>query len=156
LAFFPVLFCAVRLAKYNVTTTLPEEHMEFIGLPTPVQAAVIVSFLIFNFSIWGQLKYGVYLTPIVIMTSLLMISPIPYDAFPRLSFRGTKSNRIRLLLLILGLVLVLFKPSLMFFPVVTTYVIAGGIKGLIVMRSHLRDLAELPEPEEIEDEGWVG
>jgi CDP-diacylglycerol--serine O-phosphatidyltransferase len=153
LAFFPVMFCAVRLAKYNVTTMLPEEHMEFIGLPTPVQASALVSFLIFNYAVWGQLKEGIFLTPMVILMSYLMISPIPYDAFPRLSFRGSHSNRIRLLVLILGLILVLIKPPIMFFPVVAAYVVIGGVKGLIAMR--VREMEELPELEEIKDDGWI-
>ena len=73
LGFSPILFCAVRLAKYNITTTLPEEHIVFYGLPTPVEASILVSYVIFNFAIWGHLKYGVVLTPLVIMTSLLMV-----------------------------------------------------------------------------------
>ena len=156
LAFFPIMFCAVRLAKYNVTTQLPEEHMEFIGLPTPVQASALVSFLIFNYSIWGHLKHGIYLTPLVILTSFLMVSPIPYDAFPRISFRGARSNRVKLIFLIVGLVLVLYNPSLMFFPVVSAYVAAGGTKGVIHMRLQIRDVQELPKIEEVEEEGWVG
>jgi CDP-diacylglycerol--serine O-phosphatidyltransferase len=153
LAFFPVMFCAVRLAKYNVTIMLPDEHMEFIGLPTPVQASALVSFLILNYAIWGNLKQGVFFTPLVILLSFLMISPIPYDAFPRLSFRGSRSNRIRLLVLILGLVLVLIKPPIMFFPVVLAYIVVGGVKGLIAMRA--RETEELPELEEIKDDGWI-
>jgi len=153
LAFFPVMFCALRLAKYNVTTQLPDEHMEFVGLPTPIQACTLVSFLIFNYAVWGMLKQGIFFTPLVILTSLLMISPIPYDSFPRLSFRGTRSNRIRLLFLIFGLLLVLYQPSVMFFPVVFAYVVAGGVKGLIQLR--IRVAEELPEIEEVEDERWV-
>ena len=143
----------MRLAKYNVTTTLPEEHIVFHGLPTPVQASILVSYVIFNYATWGHLRHGVVLIPLVIMTSLLMVSPIPYDAFPRLSFRGPRSNRIKLLLLIVGLILVLYKPSLMFFPVVTVYVVGGGFKGLIQMKFRPQDLEEL---EEIEDESWAG
>jgi len=153
LAFFPVLFCAVRLAKYNVTTQLPDEHMEFVGLPTPIQACTLVSFLFFNYAVWGMLKQGAFFTPLVILTSLLMISPIPYDSFPRLSFRGSRGNRVRLLFLIFGLLLVLYNPSVMFFPVVAAYVVAGAVKGLIQMR--IREAEELPEIEEVEDERWV-
>ena len=153
LAFFPIMFCGVRLAKYNVTTVLPDEHVEFIGLPTPVQSSAMVSFLIFNYAIWGTLKLGVFIVPLVILLSYLMISPIPYDAFPRLSFRGSRSNRMRLIILIMGLILVLFKPPVMFFPVVAAYVVIGGVKGLIVMRA--REAQELPELEEIKDDGWI-
>ncbi len=153
LGFSPILFCAVRLAKYNITTTLPEEHIVFYGLPTPVEASILVSYVIFNYAIWGHLKYGVILTPLVIMTSLLMVSPIPYDAFPRLSIHGTRSNRFKLLILIVGLILVIYKPALTFFPLVTFYVVVGGIKGLIQMKSLPEDLEEL---EEMEDERWAG
>jgi CDP-diacylglycerol--serine O-phosphatidyltransferase len=154
LAFFPILFCAVRLAKYNVSVILPEEHLEFTGLPTPIQASVVVSYIIFNVSIWGHLRYGLYLTPLVILTSLLMVSTVPYDAFPRLSFRGSWRNRVNLILLLLGLVLVLYKPPLMVFPVVMCYVVVGGIKGLIVMRA--RELETLQEVKEVEEEHWAG
>ena len=156
LAFFPMLFCAVRLARYNVTYSLPEDHIEFSGLPTPVQAITLVSFVIMNFSAWGHLRFGLYLTPLVILTSLLMISHIPFDAFPRLSFRGTKNNRIRLILLIVGLMLILYEPSIMFFPVVISFIIAGGIKGLIQLRIRANILDEIPDVEEVKDEGLVG
>jgi CDP-diacylglycerol--serine O-phosphatidyltransferase len=153
LGFSPILFCAVRLAKYNITTTLPDEHIVFHGLPTPVQASILVSYVIFNYAAWGHLKYGFVLTPLVIMSSLLMVSPIPYDAFPRLSFRGPRSNKIKLSLLLVGLILVLYKPSLMFFLVVTVYVVGGGFKGLYQMKFRPQDLEELKE---IEDESWAG
>ena len=121
-----------------------------------MQASAVVAYLIFNYSIWGHLEHGIYLVPVVILTSLLMVSHIPYDAFPRLSFRGSSSNRIKLILLLLGLVLILFRPSLMFFPVVMVYIIAGGIKGLILMKVRAQGLEELGELDEVEDEGWVG
>jgi CDP-diacylglycerol--serine O-phosphatidyltransferase len=157
LAFFPMLFCAVRLARFNVSSMLPsDEHPVFVGLPTPIQACTLVSFIIFNYRIWGQLRFGVFLTPLVILTSLLMISHIPFDTLPRLSFRGTRYNVLKLVLLIVGLAAILVKPSLMFFPVIAAFVVLETAKGLIRWIFRPQDEEELVEGDEVEDESWVG
>ena len=157
LAFFPMLFCAVRLARFNISSTLPvDEHPVFIGLPTPIQACTLASFIIFNYRLGPNLKYGVFLTPLVILTSLLMVSHVPFDTFPRLSFRSNRTNLVKLVLLIAGLVAILVKPSLMFFPVITAFVVLGTIKGLIQLIFRAPEVDELVEGDEVEDEGWVG
>ena len=87
--------CAVlRLARFNVTTTgLDEEsHREFVGLPTPAAAALVVSLILFycnkfesqgSFffradSIWVY-DWVIYSMPVVLLVSgLLMVSTFPY------------------------------------------------------------------------------
>jgi CDP-diacylglycerol--serine O-phosphatidyltransferase len=157
LAFFPMLFCAVRLARFNVSSTLPtDEHPVFIGLPTPIQACTLVSFIIFNYRLGPDLKYGVFLIPLVIITSLLMVSHVPFDTFPRFSFHSNRTNLVKLILLLTGLVAVLIKPALMFFPVITAFVLLEAVKGIITLIFRTPEVEELVDGDEVEDEGWVG
>ena len=55
ISFIPILFGTIRLAKYNLDQDKnPKSY--FIGLPTPMNAVMIVTFLLFNYQMWGN--YG--------------------------------------------------------------------------------------------------
>ncbi|MCX6826310.1 MAG: CDP-diacylglycerol--serine O-phosphatidyltransferase [candidate division Zixibacteria bacterium] len=120
-----IMASAYRLARFNLLAQT-EEKKEFMGLPVPGAAMVLVSFVIFSYHIWGTLEYSEYLVSMVIISSALMVSQIEYDAMP--DRFNTNRNRIKLLFVIVAGALLLWKPRLLLFPIFAAYVIIGLIR----------------------------
>jgi CDP-diacylglycerol---serine O-phosphatidyltransferase len=128
LAFFPVLFAAFRLARFNVFTLAQGKSKDYTGLPVP-SAAVTLAGLVM---LYLETEWAVLLRVLVIMVplvSLLMASTIRYDGFPRLSFREKGSNRIKLLLIIITLILFAIFPNYVLFPFMVLYLLHGLIRA---------------------------
>jgi CDP-diacylglycerol--serine O-phosphatidyltransferase len=120
-----IMASAYRLARFNLLAQT-EEKKEFMGLPVPGAALALVTYLIFCDQIWGQLEYSEYLVSMVILFSALMVSQIEYDAMP--DRFNTKRNRVKLLLAIVAAILVLWKPRLLLFPIIASYIIIGLVR----------------------------
>lgn len=146
LAALPLFFGAVRLARFNVSATLGEKK-NYTGLPIPMQAATIATFIVFNYALWGSLTLEILLLPLTLALALLMVSQIPYDAMPRLTLHDTKKNLFKLLLIIAGIILVAFNPSLFFFPLMLIYVLKGVIVAIMGLRVPEEELEEVLEDE---------
>jgi CDP-diacylglycerol--serine O-phosphatidyltransferase len=121
-----------RLARYNLTAKL-EEKSNFIGLPVPVPAVAISSFVIFSEYLWGEIRLDRILIIMVFLFSALMVSTIEYETLPKFDF-SVKRNRIKVLVIIGCAVLLMISPRLVMFPLVTLYILSGVYKlihGLI-------------------------
>jgi CDP-diacylglycerol--serine O-phosphatidyltransferase len=124
----PLIFGALRLARFNLATAEGEHRDEFSGLPIPIAAVTIASFVLFNYRIWGRMELSLLMIPLVLTVSLLMVSRIRYQTMPRFSFRDTKQNLTKLLLLlVVVLCLVVFK-SLALFPIAIIYIFTGIVR----------------------------
>ena len=109
LAFFPfivALFSALRLAKFNVDT---RQGDQFLGLPTPANALLIASFLMYTCT--HPALYVFVNAPSIVMVSamlsLLLVSETPMLA---LKFKGFsfKPNSRRYVFILLVLLIALF------------------------------------------------
>ncbi|TKJ40251.1 CDP-diacylglycerol--serine O-phosphatidyltransferase [candidate division LCP-89 bacterium B3_LCP] len=149
LAALPLLFGVIRLARFNVSATTGEKR-GYLGLPIPMQAVTTATFIVFNYSIWGDLHLEILLIPMTMALSILMVSHLPYDAMPRFSLRDTKKNKVNLALIVTGFALLLINPSLMFFPLIMMYL----LKGLIITVLRLGMPADEIE-EVLEDEKFI-
>jgi CDP-diacylglycerol---serine O-phosphatidyltransferase len=126
----PLIFGALRLARFNLTQVEGEHRDEFAGLPIPVAAVTVASFVLFNYRIWDRMELTILMIPLVLIVSLLMVSRIRYQTMPRFSFRDTKQNLAKLVsLLVLILCLILFK-SLALFPIAIVYIAVGVVRRL--------------------------
>lgn len=107
IAFFPLMFGSIRLARFNLQTT--EKPMPFfIGLPTPASALSIIAFPLFYNAIGAWPGNAKILLPYIVVLSFLMVSHVPYPKMPQWSFTAGKSNSIRLaglLIALLGLII---------------------------------------------------
>jgi CDP-diacylglycerol--serine O-phosphatidyltransferase len=95
--------CAVlRLARYNVELDDEvDDHMSFIGLPSPAAAAVIASFAVLSYTLRSEINLGKYevfdfwlqrlLPPFALLLALLMVSRIPYPHIVTQFLRGQRS-----------------------------------------------------------------
>lgn len=119
-----IIAAAYRLARFNVLAET-DEKKDFMGLPVPMAAIGLVSFVIFCWAVWGKLEYSEWLITMIVLFAFLMVSQVAYDAFPdRFS---TPRDRIKLAVLILAGVAIVIKPRLLLFPIVALYILYGMI-----------------------------
>ena len=120
-----IMSAAYRLARYNVMAD-SDEKKDFVGLPVPIAAMTLVSFIIFCYKFWGDLEYSEYLVSMIVLFAILMVSQVQYDAIPD-NFH-TRQGRIKLGLLLLAGLLILFFPRLLLFPILASYILFGMIR----------------------------
>jgi len=138
LAFLPLLFAAFRLARFNVLVLNNGRENNYVGLPAPMAAVTIASFVIlFMKTNWTfLLRLLIIVVPIV---SLLMASTIKFDGFPRFTFKERGANRIKLLFFIVSIVLLFIIPEYILPLFMVIYLISGPIvyiKSLFVTHNN--------------------
>ncbi len=116
---------AFRLARYNVIAD-PHRKDQFVGLPIPIAAITICSYVILNMKYFQKVLYPEFLVTIVIGCSALMVSTVTYDSLPERLDR--RENRWRLLFIFVFLIALLIKPRLMLFPFMISYVLFGVVR----------------------------
>ncbi len=117
-----IMAAAYRLARFNLLAD-SEEKKNFSGLPVPIAAFALVSYIIFCYEIWGELQMDQVLISMIIVLAFLMVSQVEYDVIPE-GFQ-TKEQRIKLMVLIVAGIAVLFKPRLLLFPVISLHILIG-------------------------------
>ena len=121
LSSFPVLFGAIRLAKYNAIRNM-RESVKYIGMPTPANAIFICSLILFAINFFEREMFspvniflfkGMYfllknilfnefiILGLSIFSSILLMSKVDYNKFPLISFKIDKKNSLDLINLIL-------------------------------------------------------
>ncbi|MEA1882483.1 MAG: CDP-diacylglycerol--serine O-phosphatidyltransferase [Candidatus Marinimicrobia bacterium] len=130
ISFMPLLFGTIRLAKFNIDAEdSPKPY--FTGLPTPMAAISIISFMLFNSQMYGDMGDPRLALVQVAILSFLMVSQVRFAKFPFLSFKKGRSNNLRLIgLLIILLALILFK-GLVLFPLMAIYISWSIIQWMI-------------------------
>jgi len=105
-AFFPfviVLFSALRLAKFNVDTRQADL---FLGLPTPANALLIASFLMYA---RYHTALDVYITPLSISIAVVLLSALLVVEIPMLAlkFKGLawQPNRQRYCFIVVSVII---------------------------------------------------
>ncbi|NIR46180.1 MAG: CDP-diacylglycerol--serine O-phosphatidyltransferase [Gemmatimonadetes bacterium] len=150
LAYIYAAAVAVRLARFNIEQG-GRAHLHFHGLPSPVAGITIAAFYPFSqtafFSTylvdwpWTRLIGG-----FMIVLAGLMLSHVIYPAIPRLSLRNTR-GRVAIGIVVLAIVLLVWNPQLVVFPVGLTYVTVGVVRAAV-----LGLLDRLPDKDPLEEE----
>jgi len=118
-----IMAAAYRLARYNVLAD-SEEKKDFMGLPVPIAAMTLVSFIILCYHVWGGLEYSEWLISMIVLFAILMVTQVQYDAIPE-NFQ-TRQGRIKLGILLLAGIVVAFGPRrLLLFPILASYILFG-------------------------------
>jgi len=117
-----IMAAAYRLARYNLLADT-DEKKDFLGLPVPAAAFALVSFIIFSYALWDELRYGEVLVSMIILLAFLMVSQVQYDSFP--DRFDTPQNRLKGAVLMVALIIILFEPRLMLFPILALYILFG-------------------------------
>lgn len=146
----PLVFGAIRLARFNVQLVGFEKNY-FKGLPIPFAAITLCAFLLEYHSEGNGLHdwSGSVLGPLVIVLSLLMVSRVRYDTFPKLSKKGLKSHPWRAISLVLAFIIVVVSKGQFFFEVLIAAVLFGVCRSLY---EKARSMTTLSDQEEEESE----
>ncbi|MCK4656868.1 MAG: CDP-diacylglycerol--serine O-phosphatidyltransferase [candidate division Zixibacteria bacterium] len=125
-----VMCSGYRLARFNMQATL-EEKKKFLGLPVPIASLLLVSYVIFSYELWGEIKYIELLISMIGAVSVLMVSSITYETFPE--NLSTVENKLKFLLLFAFIIGVIIKPRLVMFPAVLAYMLTCLVRELVTM-----------------------
>ncbi len=120
---------AFRLSRYNFYAE-EEKKSYFIGLPIPAAGILVVSYILFSFYFVDKIILTNLLTGILMLNSWLMVSGIRYKTLPYLVSAKNKRRRRDLIFLLLILVFIIYKPMVMLFPTVFSYIIWGFLNEL--------------------------
>ena len=136
--FFVFLFaaCAVmRLARFNVEQA-GRAKTHFHGLPSPAAGLTLATYYWFSQTTLytqtaiGDLPWHQMLRFVMVVLSFLMISNVPYPAFPTVSFRNLRG--IVASLLIVGTVVGLLVRREFLFVALVAYVAYGLLRAVIL------------------------
>ena len=129
LAAFVYLACAaLRLARFNTQVGIADKRF-FQGLPSPAAAGVIASMIwlkIWTFASFDSevISLGYYLgAGITILCGILMVSNVRYYSFKELDSK--KASFRFLLLIVLSLIILMYKPNIILFTGFFLYLLSG-------------------------------
>ena len=145
LSAFPLIFGAIRLAKYNAIKEMRESE-KYLGLPTPANAILLCSLILFVhkifsvsnlfsdsivYNLFGKiLLYNEYIILLIsVLSSVLLLSKINYEKFPLISFKVNRKNNIDLLKIIFFLSLLFVSLYFSFYEMVLLIFIIIYIYG---------------------------
>ncbi len=120
-----IMAAAYRLARYNIMAD-SEEKKDFVGMPVPLAAFGLVSYVIFSYNVWGGLEYDEILITMIVVFSFVMVSQIQYDTMPE-NF-SSPWDRTKALALVVGAICMVIRPRLLLFPLVSTYILFGLVR----------------------------
>jgi CDP-diacylglycerol---serine O-phosphatidyltransferase len=142
ISFLPLVFAAIRLARFNVYAKENIEHKGTIGLASPMGAIGLAS-IIYLSQHYNWHLFDLFLILMVPIISLLMVSTIYYSRLPEFSFKSSKGNRFKLFLFTISFALLPFFPHHVLFGFMMTYIISGPLEAII--NSILNNSHYLPE-----------
>lgn len=102
-----IIFGAVRLARFNVTTSRIEPTV-FIGLPIPT-AAIMISIAVLLLERYPDAAVPkLFLLPFCVLLAVLMVSNIRYPSFKKINFKTFHFMRFLSLVIVIALVVFIY------------------------------------------------
>ena len=130
ISFMPLLFGTIRLAKFNIDVDgSPKPY--FTGLTTPLAAISFISYMLFNYQMYGDMGDPRLALVLIFSLSFLMVSPVRFPKFPLLSFKKGRSNNLRLMGLFIIFFTLIFYRGLVLFPLMTIYIFWSIIRWML-------------------------
>ena len=130
IAFTPLLFGTIRLARFNIIQE-DDPKSFFTGLPTPVNAIIIVSYMLFNHQIFGDMGDPRIALPMIVALGFMMVSPVRFSKFPLLSFKKGKSNTLQLIGVVVVITSAILWKGIVLFPLMSFYIVWSTVKWMI-------------------------
>lgn len=149
IGFVYVAAVVVRLARFNVEQG-GEARRHFHGLPTPTAGMILATHYPFSQTAFfqqylGDLPWTRIMVITMVLTSVLMLSHVPYAKFPRIDLRSRRGVVRTSSVAALIVVLLLF-PAYGFFPILIGYTLWGLLRSVF-----LGLLERLPERDPLLD-----
>jgi phosphatidylserine synthase len=98
----------------------------------PSAAIVFISYILFCYEIWGEIRMEKFFIIVILATAALMVSSIEFETMPRFDF-SKPTNRIKVILLLAGAVGIMINASLVIFPLGMLYILYGIGKFLAAL-----------------------
>ncbi len=130
IAFTPLLFGTIRLARFNIIQE-DDPKSFFTGLPTPVNAIIIVSYMLFNHQMFGDMGDPRIALPMIVALGFMMVSPVRFSKFPLLSFKKGKSNTLQLIGVVVVITSAILWRGIVLFPLMSFYIVWSTVKWMI-------------------------
>ena len=145
-----LLFGSFRLARFNVQLEDLSIKSDFRGLPIPVAALTLTSF-VYAFHRGNTLPepYSYFVIPLVILLSYLMVSYVKYDTLPQIHKQTLKERIITALFFITGCLIVYITDGAGLFYIFISIVLFGILRKIISYFSHGNHDEEININEEI-------
>ncbi len=145
IGFFFLMSGAFRLARFNLMPPKKEKG-SFTGMPIPMAAGIVSTFIPFTNEVYGEPGFymSILIVCLMLVTSILMISTIPYACFPKFAWQTT-SERIRTCSLIVFFVSLAIYPAYVFFPAGVLYLLSGLVGAMLRGPQHPSISEEMKE-----------
>ena len=135
IGFVYVAAVVVRLARFNVEQG-GEARRHFHGLPTPTAGMILATYYPFSQTAFfqqylGDLPWPRIMVLTMVLTSILMLSHIPYAKFPRIELR-TRKGIGTTAFLVACLMLAVTVPAYCFFPALILYTLWGLLRSVFL------------------------
>ena len=132
---------AVRLARFNVLSmgeggkpTKPSKYI--VGLPVPGAAGILMSLVVANHAVGGDLAGPKYLYPVVVLTAFLaflMVSTIRFRSFKDLKLNARSVGLVLFAVASSAIVSLQTKPAFVLVWLLGFYVIIGLVETMIAV-----------------------
>ncbi len=125
---FLMIAGGLRLARFNVQL-VGFDKPYFVGLPIPSSAITIASFiLVYYNSNYGLGSWAIFIIPMVVVLSLLMVSRIRYETIPKLSKKGIKERPYSAAFIFISLILIAVTKGKAIFYIFVLIIVIGILR----------------------------
>lgn len=132
-----VVFGAFRLARFNVQVSDYSVKTDFKGLPIPIAALTLGSFVWNFYGVSGIIEpHSYFVIPLILVLSLLMVSTVKYNALPKLSFDSLKNKPVFIGFVILSVAALIISKGDYLFYVFFVLVLFGIFRKVIELISN--------------------
>ena len=123
-----VVFGAIRLARFNVTTGDPRY---FIGLPIPTAAVVLSSWVMLDVKYNGN--FDVLILIGALFLAFLMVSNFRYPSFKKINFDKNVAIKVLIFIIIIASLIYLYpiESIAIILTIYTFYGVIRGIRGML-------------------------
>lgn len=129
-----LIFGALRLARFNVQVEDIKIKQDFSGLPIPIAAITIASFVLFFYNGIKIIKpFDVLLLPTVIVLSLLMVSRIRYNTLPKMKQMNSLFKIFVYSIAALLLLLIFLTDGVAFFYIIVFHILFGILRHFYLL-----------------------
>lgn len=148
IAGLPAMTGALRLARFNVQLTGFDKSY-FLGLPIPAAALTAISYLVFHHmssdAIPSESWKPTLITIMTVGVSLLMVSTIRYDTFPKPTPRTIRQSPVKFAVALIGIISIIVTKGKAIFPFMLLYLVYGMIRQAVHILRHEEDEDTLEE-----------
>lgn len=149
-----LLFGGIRLARFNAQLVGFDKDY-FKGLPIPVQAIMISTFVLSYYTeVGGIIGWKIIaLFLLVISLSILMVSNFKYDTLPKFTRRNIKDQPIKFAVFIAAAAVVVVTGGRAIFPLFLLYTLSGIIRYIFGAYKKIFHVHKKTEESETENSG---